>query len=80
MNEIERLEKLKSETTTACWITSQMRLNLERAYAVRDERKRIFGKIMEWDVSGDMWQDIIDFINHDNYEIIKRKNGSSWIT
>lgn len=44
--EIERLEGLKSRTKTSVWLSSQMRLNLERAYAVKDERIRTI-KIVE---------------------------------
>lgn len=46
--EIERLERLKSETTTACWLTSQMRLNLERAYGRRDERLLILKSLKDF--------------------------------
>jgi len=41
-NEIKRLLKLKEETPSDCWLSSQMKLNLERAYAVKEEQERIF--------------------------------------
>lgn len=46
--EIERLLKLKEETTSACWLSSQMRLNLERAYAIKEEQKKIVKIIEDW--------------------------------
>lgn len=46
--EIERLEKFKAKMTTSCWLTSQMRLNLERAYATKEERERILKIIKDW--------------------------------
>lgn len=47
--EIDRLLKLKGKTSTACWLSSQMRLSLERAYAIKEERERVLNIINEWE-------------------------------
>lgn len=45
-DEIERLEYIKDNTKISVWLTSQMRLNLERVYAIKEDRIKII-KIME---------------------------------
>lgn len=45
---IKRLEKFQSTTKKSVWLSSQMRLNLERAYATKIERKRILNVVADF--------------------------------
>lgn len=74
--EIERLEKFKAKMTTGCWLTSQMRLNLERAYATKEERERIIKIIKSLDCSETFCWDCESGFDEDSDECF-RCNGNN---
>lgn len=71
----ELLARMEALDTSDCEFTNEELMSSfeeemikVKSRAISKERKRIFGKIIDWDYSGDIWQDIINFINSEESE------------